>query len=75
VQAAIDELKTALEGTDIEEIKTKTDELQTASYKIGEIVYQNMQEEAGEGQGSEEGSEEAGDTIEADYEVVDDDKQ
>ncbi len=46
--------------------------------KLGEIVYQNAQEEAGEasGEAAAGAAQDAGDgdTIEADYEVVDDEE-
>ncbi|MDR2714189.1 MAG: molecular chaperone DnaK [Coriobacteriales bacterium] len=79
VTAAIDELKTALEGSDMDEISAKTEALQTASYKIGEIVYQDMQAAEGDGgEGVEASESEAGsgdgDTIEADYEVIEDEE-
>jgi len=70
VQAAIDKLKKALEGSNLDEIKAKTDALQTASYKIGEIVYANIQDDAA-GSGADGGVGADG-TIEADYEVLDD---
>ncbi|MDR2109074.1 MAG: molecular chaperone DnaK [Coriobacteriales bacterium] len=76
VQAAIDELKKALEGSDVEAIKAKTEALQSASYKLAEIVYQDAQAAsgadaaaAGGAPGASEGS---GDGGEAEYEVVDD---
>ena len=72
VQAAIDDLKKALEGSNTDEIKSKTEALQTASYKIGEIVYQDMQNEAAAGAESADAGAPADDAIEADYEVVDD---
>jgi len=46
VESAIDDLKTALEGEDAEDIKAKTDALTQASMKLGELAYRNAQEEA-----------------------------
>lgn len=70
-EKAIEEAKKALEGEDIEAIKSATEKLQEAGYKLAEIVYSTAQAEAGaEGASSSEG-----DTIEADYEVVDDSEQ
>ena len=40
VEAAIAEVKKALEGSDVEAIKTATEKLQQSSYKLAEIVYQ-----------------------------------
>ncbi len=73
-EAAIAETKTALEGTDVEAIKAATEKIQQAGYKLAEVVYSTQG--APEGQpGAQPGAQAAGadDTIEADYEVVDDD--
>jgi molecular chaperone DnaK len=70
VTAAIDELKKALEGTDAEEIKAKTEALQTASYKLAEIVYADQSAASG-GAGAGADAAAADDVVEADYEVVD----
>ena len=42
VQAAVGELKVALEGTDADEVKAKTAALSTAAQKIGEAIYANQ---------------------------------
>ena len=69
VSAALEDLNKALEGNDVEEIRTKTDALQQASYKLAEIVYADTQSaDGGEASVSEEGSDDG--VIEADYEVV-----
>ncbi len=71
-------LKTALEGEDLEDIKAKTDELQSAVYEISAAMYQKAQEEAAAAADSEapEGSGSGDDEniVDADYEVVDDEK-
>ena len=46
VEAAVADLKTALEGEDGEDIKAKTEVLTQASMKLGEIAYRKAQEEA-----------------------------
>jgi molecular chaperone DnaK len=73
VNAASDELKKALEGSDIEEIKAKTEALQQAGYKLAEIVYQDVQnaQATGEDGGAEGSPDASGDVVEAEYEVVD----
>ncbi|PKQ36911.1 MAG: molecular chaperone DnaK [Actinobacteria bacterium HGW-Actinobacteria-1] len=69
-EEASDELKKALEGDDIDAMKAATEKLQQASYKLAEIVYQDVA--AAEGEGAPEGAEApAGDEEVADYEVVD----
>ncbi|AEI13432.1 molecular chaperone DnaK [Cellulomonas gilvus] len=45
VQAKVGELKTALEGTDVEDVKAKTAALSTAAQKIGEAIYSQAQAE------------------------------
>ena len=80
-EAAIEQAKTALQGTDIEAIKSATEALQEAGYKLAEIVYsQNGAQGAGgfdpaaaaaaAAQGAQSAPADDG-TIEADYEVVD----
>jgi len=43
VQAAVGELKVALEGTDTEAVKAKTQHLAQVSQKIGEAIYSSNQ--------------------------------
>jgi molecular chaperone DnaK len=73
VEAALADVKKALEGTDVEAIKTETEKAQKVSYKLAEIVYKDAQTaEAGT---ADAGTSEAGsddDVVDADYEVVDD---
>ncbi len=74
--SAIEELKKALEGTDVEAIKAGTEKLQEASYKLAEIVYADAQaaaEPGAEGEGEPAGGSDE-DVVDADYEVVDEDK-
>ena len=77
-EAAIAEAKTALEGTDIDAIKAATEKIQQAGYKLAEVVYSTEGAAAGApGAGAQPGAQTAAsdDTIEADYEVVDDDNE
>ena len=70
IESAIADVKSALEADDTDEIKAKTEALQTASYKLGEILYQQQ------GGGQAEGGESAGgdDVVDGDFEVVDNDE-
>ncbi|MDY0087939.1 MAG: molecular chaperone DnaK [Coriobacteriia bacterium] len=71
-EEAIAEVKTAMEGDDVDAIKAATEKLQAAGYKLAEIVYAEAQAEAetgGEGEAAPTGDEE--EVVEADYEVVD----
>ncbi len=71
-EEAISEAKSALEGTDIDAIKAATEKMQQAGYKLAEVVYSTQGAEAGAGAAAASTAP-AGDTIEADYEVVEDD--
>ncbi|HIW76083.1 MULTISPECIES: molecular chaperone DnaK [Gordonibacter] len=69
-ESAITEARSALEGSDIEAIKSATEKLQQAGYKLAEVVYSTEGAAAGAGAAAAE-TVPADDTIEADYEVVD----
>ena len=75
---AISQARTALAGTDIEAIKNASNVLQQAGYKLAEIVYGNNQGNPGAAAGDPYAQAQNAandDTIEADYEVVDDDNE
>jgi len=75
IEAAIEKVKTALNGTDVESIKAATEELTQAFYAVSEKLYQ--QQAAAEGQaapGADTGAAGGADYYDADYEVVDDDQ-
>ncbi len=61
-------MKKALEGDDIEVIKTKTEELTQEFYKISEKLYKDMNQEGPQGDSSTDD-----DVVDGDYEVVDED--
>ncbi len=71
-EEAISEAKGALEGSDVDAIKAATEKLQAAGYKLAEVVYSTEGAAAGATAAAAETAP-ADDTIEADYEVVDDD--
>ena len=76
---AIAQARTALEGTDLEAIKSAMEALQQASYKLAEVAYsQNAAQQPGAaGAAGAAGAQQPAndDTIEADFEVVDDDEK
>ena len=75
VEAAIADAKKALEGTDIEAIRTAGDKLTEASQKLAQIVYSTTQDQTAGGSDAGAGAQGgADDVVDADYEVVDDDK-
>jgi len=70
VSAALEDLNKALEGSDVDDIKAKTEALQQAGYKLAEIVYADTQA-ASSGDAASTGSDADSDgVVEADYEVV-----
>jgi molecular chaperone DnaK len=73
VEEAAGEVKTALEGDDVEAIKAASTKLQEASYKLAEIVYASAEAEAGTESAEPSADESHGDEEVADFEVVDDD--
>ena len=85
IEAAVASLKEVLDGDDAEEIKTRSEALKQAAYKLAEEAYKSAQA-SGEA-GSDQSGAEAGDQSETasaagnsgsyedvDYEVVDDDQ-
>ena len=80
VNAAIEDLKKALEGKDAEDIKAKTEALQESVYPISTAMYQKAQQaqQAAGGEGGAAGTDARGPdetVVDADYEVVDDEKR
>lgn len=71
IEGKISQLKTALEGEDVEDIKAKTDLLTQDFYKISQKLYENTQQ-PGEPQAHQQKPED--DVVDADYEVVDEDE-
>ena len=71
VETAVADAKKALDGNDIEAVKAASEKLQEVGHKLAEIVYTDTQAQTAEG------AQPTGDTddvVDADYEVVDDDK-
>jgi molecular chaperone DnaK len=74
IEAAIAEVKTAMEGEDAEAIKNKSEALAQSAHKLAEAMYAQEQPQ---GDGAEPASEGGGDekVVEAEYEEVDKDKK
>ena len=75
ITQAIDNLKKAAEGEDIEEIKRLTEELTQASHKLAETMYANASQDQGQaadgtGPESEAGPSQDEDVVDADFEEV-----
>lgn len=83
IEAAVTELRSALEGEDAEAIKAKTEALAQASMKLGEQIYKESQEAAGgdpdaaaadaAAKQAEAGEEADDDVVDVDFEEVDED--
>ena len=83
IEKAIADLKNAQTGGDISEIKAKTESLQTSIYELSSAMYQKaaqeqqaQQSQSGQGAGPDQGKEQGSSdqTVDADYEVVNDKK-
>ena len=73
VEEAVAEAKTALDGTDSEAIKKAGEKLTEVGQKLAEIVYADAQAQTAGNNGAA-GNPSEPDVVDADYEVVDDDK-
>ena len=76
IENSITELKKSLEGTDIEDVKKKTQALVQVSMKLGEAVYKSQQKPEDKSKNKKE--EKSGDkdnVVDADFEDVKDDKE
>ncbi len=74
-EKAKEELKKALEGDNLEEIKEKKSALEEQVQQLSVKLYEQMAQEQQAQQGADaEGSEQGEDVVDADYEEVDDDK-
>ena len=81
VDAAREDLKKAVEVNDVEDIKAKIEALTQSFYPISSRIYQEAQQAqasaAGSGEQAQDSAQSAGpngNTVDADYEVVDEDK-
>lgn len=73
-EAAKEELKSAIESDDLDQIKEKKDALQEQVQQLSVKMYEQMQKDA-EAQQSQEGQENSGDdVVDADYQEVDDEE-
>ena len=76
IESALEDLKKAMEGDDLEAIKGKTEALATASQKLGEILYQQAEGEAAAGgEGEAEGGDQKDDVVDAEFEEVDEEEK
>jgi len=75
VEAAVAELKSALEKDDADAIMQKSEALAQSSMKLGEALYQSRADAEDKGDDDEGGAKSGEDVVDADFEEVDDDDQ
>jgi len=78
IETGISDLRNALKGTDVEEVKKKTQTLVQASMKLGEAVYKSQQKNPGTKNTQQKKSSENKDkdnVVDADFEEVKEDKK
>ncbi|WP_068674353.1 molecular chaperone DnaK [Oceanobacillus sp. Castelsardo] len=73
-ETAKEELKKALEGNDLEQIKAKKEALQEKVQQLSVKLYEQAQAQAQAAQGEQTSNDAADDVVDADYQEVDDDK-
>ena len=73
IEAAIAEVKTAMEGEDAEAIKNKSEALAQSAHKLAEAMYAQEQAQSANAEPAAEGGDEK--VVEAEYEEVDKDKK
>jgi len=74
IETALEDLKKAMEGEDVEVIKSTTEALATASHKLAEILYKEAQSGAADAEAGN-AEEQADDVVDAEFEEVDEEKK
>jgi molecular chaperone DnaK len=79
IETAIEDLKEAVQGDDLDDIKAKSEALAEATMKLGEAMYKDMQDNADDDQADDLdfSAEDDDDVLDADFEEIneDDDQQ
>src|SRR6059036_1754326 len=77
IEGRVMELRQALEGDDVGEIRAKTEALQEASHKLAEAVYASAQQQATAASASGDGASTSDEEVveEGDYEVIDEEQE
>ena len=74
IESGMSELKNALKGTDVEEVKKKTQALVQSSMKLGEAVYKSQQKDPKKNQDTKSNDQNKENVVDADFEEVKEDK-
>lgn len=75
IEKAKDELKKALEGNNVEDIKAKTEALAQATYAVTTAMYQEANQQAPNGGNAAGANPDDGQTVDAEYEIKEDDNK
>ena len=78
IETASANLRNSLKGTDIEDVKKKTQELVQASMKLGEAIYksqQNTKPESNKDDGKDDKGKKEDNVVDADFEEVKDENK
>ena len=75
VQESLSDLKSALKGEDLEEIKKKSEALSQVMMKLGEAAYKDLPDEENSSPGDDKSKNDDADVVDADFEEVDNDKK
>ena len=75
VQESLSDLKSALEGEDLEEIKKKSEALSQVMMKLGEAAYKDLPDEENPSPEDDKSKNDDSDVVDADFEEVDNDKK
>ena len=78
IEDAVKDVKTSLEGEDVDAINAATETLEKAAMKLGEVIYSDQaggDAAAGGADAASEESDDNDDIVDADFEEVDDDKK
>lgn len=76
IESALEDVKKAIEGDDVEAINKAVEALSQASHKLAEAMYAEAQQEGEAGEGAEQGqAADEDDVVDAEYEDVEDDEK
>ena len=75
VQESLSDLKSSLEGEDIEDIKKKSETLSQVMMKLGEAAYKDLSDQENASPEEDKSKNDDADVVDADFEEVDNDKK
>ncbi|MFL2814848.1 MAG: molecular chaperone DnaK [Candidatus Puniceispirillales bacterium] len=75
VQESLSDLKSSLEGEDLEEIKKKSEALSQVMMKLGEAAYKDLPDQENASSEKDKSKNDDADVVDADFEEVDNDKK